>query len=60
MHPDDFVDPDIAHEVTHDEDEIRCDDTPRVDIAHGISGGERLLGRDDRDNFESERWFGPF
>ena len=60
MHPHDFVDPDIAHEVTHDEYEIRCDDTPRVDIAHGISGGERLFRRDDRNNFESEGWFGPF
>lgn len=41
---------DIADQITRDEDKVAGDDPVSVDIAHGISRRERLLGGHDGDD----------
>ena len=38
VYPDDLVDPDITDQITHDENEVRRDNTMGVDVSHGVSG----------------------
>lgn len=43
MNPNDFIDPDITHKISHDEDEVGSNDSSGVNIAHGVTRGERLF-----------------
>lgn len=60
MYSYDLINLHVAHQVTHDQNEVRSDDPARVDVAHGISGGERLFGSDDGYDLETVHGFVPF
>jgi hypothetical protein len=47
----DLVYANVADQITGDKDKVAGDDPVRVDIAHGISRGKRLLSRHDGHNF---------
>jgi hypothetical protein len=53
VHFHNLVYPDVAHEITGDENEIVGDDTMGVDITESIPWCERLLGGDNWDNLET-------
>jgi len=49
---DNLVNPNIADEVPHDKNEIGCDQTTSIDIAHRIAGRERFFGCQDGYNLD--------
>lgn len=55
----DFLNPDVAHEISCDEYKVGCDDPVCIDISHSIAGRERLLGSDDRDYLQPSAGLGP-
>lgn len=56
----DFIDPDVADEITRDENEVGSDDPVRVDISHGISRRKCLLRSDNGDDLQASTGLGPF
>ena len=45
---DNLIDPDVAHNITRDEDEVRLDESLRVKLSHGISHRARVRRHDSR------------
>lgn len=60
VNTDDFIDPNVADEISCDENKVGSDDPVRVDISHGIARRKCLFGSDDWDNLQASTRLGPF